>query len=538
MKSVVEESQDRWLALMETSGNQAFIFETNRLGEAVGGSFLVAESARKAAALADTLQGRRVLNASGLAACLFQRQDQARSWLTQLGLWAADEAPGLDLAGVVVPKPADQDISTAIDVAWSALAAHRGTRAGPQHRFQTLPWLRPGDYAGLPAVDLPNKVRPEHDRGRLAAAATHGRRQAARSGREALKKTLAENHGFTRPLAWQAAELDDLSEPDWNWRAVVHADGNGLGRIFLNLGGIARELGHRGDADYLQFSRQFSQAVNEATWRAMAHTLRRLGEVIPGDTPLPIYPLLLGGDDLTFVCDGRYALLLASTYLEAFEKQSAGLEPIRQVRQAVTRVLPDLADADFEGLRACAGVAIVKHHFPFSVAYQLAEALCGNAKQSIREHGGSALDFHAVLDASPPDLDSIRRALVDPAGNPLTRRPYGVGDPPSGSPLPLFQDLIAARDILLKQDPDNHDRLLPNGPMHRLRQALFLGEAHERRTLSVLRAGLPGAAPTKAMTELLEKLGSTDGSLRDERSRSGFIDVLDHQRFMEGCHRS
>src|SRR5690606_35336429 len=84
---------------------------------------------------------------------------------------------------------------------------------------------------------------------------------------------------------------------------------------------------------------------------------------------LPIRPLLLGGDDLTFVCDGRIALDLAVTAIGEFAKHR----------------IPHLGDDGGETiLSACSGVALVKPHAPFHRSYELADALCASAKREAR----------------------------------------------------------------------------------------------------------------------------------------------------------
>ena len=108
---------------------------------------------------------------------------------------------------------------------------------------------------------------------------------------------------------------------------------------------------------------------------------------------LPIRPLLLGGDDITFVCDGRIALELATEALTLFEQMDAL--------------------AALKGkIRACAGVALVKTHAPFSRAYDLAESLCISAKKLLRKNekeDWSALDWHIGLNSPTETLSALRQ---------------------------------------------------------------------------------------------------------------------------------
>jgi hypothetical protein len=54
------------------------------------------------------------------------------------------------------------------------------------------------------------------------------------------------------------------------------------------------------------------------------------------DGKLPYRRIIVGGDDVTFVCDGRLALTLTTAFLKAFEQSMAntGNERLNDVRAA------------------------------------------------------------------------------------------------------------------------------------------------------------------------------------------------------------
>lgn len=110
---------------------------------------------------------------------------------------------------------------------------------------------------------------------------------------------------------------------------------------------------------------------------------------------LPIRPIILGGDDLTFVCDGKLGIYFAKIFIEKFEEESA-------------QVMPNQ-----ERLTACAGVAIIKTKYPFYRGYWLAEELCANAKKKRKTtqdwESVSVLDFHVSLGGVAGPLQEIRR---------------------------------------------------------------------------------------------------------------------------------
>jgi hypothetical protein len=106
---------------------------------------------------------------------------------------------------------------------------------------------------------------------------------------------------------------------------------------------------------------------------------------------LPFRPLVFGGDDVTFVCDGRLGISLAVEYMQQFEKQTEAIIG--------------------EKLTACAGIAIVKSHYPFARAYDLADGLCSSAKKYRQQQGldASCLDWHFALTGLSGDIGEIRK---------------------------------------------------------------------------------------------------------------------------------
>ncbi|NJP11256.1 MAG: hypothetical protein HC866_18740 [Leptolyngbyaceae cyanobacterium RU_5_1] len=150
---------------------------------------------------------------------------------------------------------------------------------------------------------------------------------------------------------------------------------------------------------------------------------------VPQDYFLPFRPIVFGGDDVTFVCDGRLGVSLAIEYLNQFETCA---------KDPQTGLLDwDVTANKFvvKGATAAAGVAIVKTHYPFARAYGLAEDLCDDAKKlrthfrdKLEDWEGSTLDWHYALSGLFGGIDDIRdREYTVPAGS-LTLRPVALSD--------------------------------------------------------------------------------------------------------------
>jgi hypothetical protein len=181
----------------------------------------------------------------------------------------------------------------------------------------------------------------------------------------------------------------------------------------------------------------------------------------------PIVPLVLGGDDLTVVCDGRQALQFTKKFIDCFEEET------RQ-HSGVNSILKN-------GVTSCAGVAIVKPHFPFFAGYQLAEELLKSAKKL---KPLSAIDYHILYDASGPNLDRIRRELTIDSAR-LVARPYTVRSE-SAPPHRSWSDL-QRRITAVRARDDEDRRRLPNSMLHELRESLYLGHEQAEARLALVR---------------------------------------------------
>jgi hypothetical protein len=204
------------------------------------------------------------------------------------------------------------------------------------------------------------------------------------------------------------SDMDKLGriKGEESYVAVVHGDGNRMGN---HLQAIADEYRIANqNRQYIKELRIFSQSVQDSAEAALRHIIKLLtdritlqqgkefvAEQVPMErTFLPFRPLVFGGDDVTFVCNGHLGLSLAAEYLKAYEEQTEK-HPGRR-------------------LTARAGIAIVKMHYPFARAYELSGKLADAAKYYLREKFGdqttaSALDWHIATSGLSGSLDVIRR---------------------------------------------------------------------------------------------------------------------------------
>lgn len=544
------------LVLIETAGNQAYIFGTNRLREQVGASELirrigttyvldaVAEvsgrprlAADRPDQLAENLLNREknppfgtaggpgvevVVATSGKALLLVESRARGEAIVARVTERALREAPGAVVRGFVSEPFVFQDAGCLHKVVKDVHQGIEGLRLdlpAPQARFPTLPVLEPCSSSGLPASHV------EHS-GVLAgqyAIPVPAKWQAREDAIARFKPLEKVNECL---LALHLGELEELGS---EWLGYIHADGNGLGAIFLDFQGWRTKAGRNPSAraylnDYRHFSLAIDSCTNAAFWTAAKAVTAKPD---PEKQQVPrVVPLILGGDDLTVICDGRKALSFAAAYLLAFENRTREAD---DDGGAVLRAIAAAATGS-PGLAACAGVSVVKPHFPAHRAYELAEALIGSAKSGVKRKVGeaneqveivagtklhirpacSALDFHVHFDSSGADLEAIRAlSVIDRRDdtNPKSRteptaKPYVVTDRnllaglSGGSNKWLgnryFTDLQAiAADLTKPKGKDERDAALPRNQQHYLREGVFLGKAAADARMNQIRHRYP-----------------------------------------------
>ncbi|WP_430515769.1 Cas10/Cmr2 second palm domain-containing protein [Actinomyces oris] len=214
--------------------------------------------------------------------------------------------------------------------------------------------------------------------------------------------------------------------------AVIHIDGNGVGGVMRRLDEVLSEKGDgalkgelevaEGDSDALRaFVLKISERLDAAVKLAFRSAWERVAKLARKDaedsnrryTAIPVVPVILGGDDVTVITSGDYALPFAAAYLRYYE-EATGNDPI-------LRYLTPPEGQDTGPMTAAAGVAIVKRNFPFHIAYELAEKLVDRAKKvgKTAQPPCSTLDYHVLFDTTVLDPDEAIRGYER-----FTTRPF------------------------------------------------------------------------------------------------------------------
>lgn len=421
-------SDNYLLAKFDVSGIQSYIFATNRLRENVGASSQVTkileeylpqsiEEAVKEAGYRETqavllwkkqdkleiaenteLQAEIIYIGGGNAMVLFRKEELFMAVGRKLGEKTARNCQGLSVAAAAVKLEWDKEN---FGEAMRKLDVEMAVRKARM--------IRQPVYSPFPVVEQDNGTHQPITRRSPYMDSKNGDetgnpediteiqfQKLTEYERQVQKKIgnfypdLGEIKDYQYPV-----EMNNLcpERGDNSYIAVVHIDGNGMGERFIQM---KREQSQKAEGE--EKRKQYSEDV--CRLRNVSKEIASLfsntyKEVLTGLLPLAkeektlkfsIRPIVLDGDDFTFLCPAKQAVPIAAAFLrklDELQKENRGKS---------------------DKITACAGIAFVYSHFPFYVAYDIAEKACANAKKSWYQASDSGcknsyLDFYVVKES-------------------------------------------------------------------------------------------------------------------------------------------
>ena len=437
------------LVLFDIHAKQRFIFSSTRLKENVGASFQITllDSWVEESVTKLNLSVQWVSRSSGRLLLVLDCDSSARKLIGEVTRRAHAEAPEMDVSGVFVHMVGSylsgDDLRAADHVAYQ----YALNRSPALSRFAQIPFLLWANDSSLPAA-------PSYLDGGEAAApssALDGRALSLPARVKVRQANLARDHFLNlarvqrllydedEKLARDPTKLEELLQTASEGGvgvpskvAVIHIDGNGVGGVMRRLDEVLSERGGgalkgelevaEGDSDALRvFVLKISERLDAAVKLAFRSAWERVAKLARKDaedsnrryTAIPVVPVILGGDDVTVITSGDYALPFAAAYLRYYE-EATGNDPI-------LRYLTPPKGQDTGPMTAAAGVAIVKRNFPFHIGYELAEKLVNRAKKvgKTAQPPCSTLDYHVLFDTTVLDPDEAIRGYER-----FTTRPF------------------------------------------------------------------------------------------------------------------
>ena len=404
---------NRFLSIFDLSGIQRFIFATNKMKEIVGASAVVhnalfrqlpqalgeAPDAWKQGdvTFTDADEAKIVYVGGGNAMVVFRDENTYRACARELSRKIFLLSGGaIRLTSAAVALEEAEGLAANQKRLMAALDAEK--KAGGSAVHAALLPITAYDNNNYEPLILTSD-------GRATTLSRKAKRAAANTEQVFAEIKPSPDMSFSYDLE------DTRREDEKNYQAILHIDGNTMGiRIREYVRGLTGTVWEQ-----LTAMRRLSIAISGLYSDALRETIR---ETVPSDAEgrLAFRPIVVDGDDITVMLPADRAFGFTETFMQ---------------KLAACRI-----DAFGSGFRptAAAGIAFVKLKFPFSIAYDLAESCCKNAKAvTIERCGGAAaflanpvssMDYQVCYSNISSDLAAYRASSYERDGCRLTRRPY------------------------------------------------------------------------------------------------------------------
>jgi hypothetical protein len=310
----------KYLYGASVQGIQEFIFATNKLQEIVGASELVKQIAEEF----EQYDADKILvNAAGNIKAIFNSQESCQKAVLGFPKLIQQKAYGITISQAVV---AFEEKYTQADI----------DRLEEKLKIQR----------NKPSISLDMSLNITKLNSSTAKPLINAKADKATQQKLDAYKSIEQDENYK--------ELRYISNAK-NKLAVIHIDGNGLGAVIRKL-----------KTPLSEFSVNLDKATKEAF------------EIAKGEKQ--VREIILGGDDVTVICNADDALSFTKEFLEHFE----------------------LKTTEYLGLKltACAGIAFSNEKYPFHYGVSLAEELCSQtkkeAKQINEDLAPSSLMFHKI----------------------------------------------------------------------------------------------------------------------------------------------
>lgn len=287
----------------------------------------------------------------------------------------------------------------------------------------------------------------------------------------------------------QERRLADTFEElaDGKYLAVIHADGNGVGKEAKKLDKGLRLKAEANQAHFFHKNRVLLRkalvsAIKETAKFRPCKNRRTDPQGKPRDTDRdvsPFLPLMLGGDDLLVACRADLAMPFVEALCKALEEEQKDKQGFR--------------------LTLGIGVAIASYSMPFHQLHAVAEACASSAKRKSRD--ASVVDW-AVYTASwaEKDLAEVRRRdwVFDNGKRILSQRPVRVL---ASTKEPSLEELLRQTKELTKA---------PRAQLHYLKEQLSAGEHLAALAFEELSAEAKAAFTSADIQKVWQPLAGTD----------------------------
>ena len=540
---------DRYLTILEVSQKQKYIFSSNVLSENIYNSDTIARitSGKYIESVVNDvklfqIKDNLVYAGGGHTIMVFPSEKQAKQVTAMVTEQVIRDYPDIELFAATIPYPDTE-------------AVNSDTQTGSTGNHDRM---KPADYI----KELKQKL--EHKKALRKASFHQGsfgiERMDSNTGKpvrfcssnekdsDTNEKRKNEKRKFDVPEDYAlATAFRNLggSKGESAFIAVIHIDGNGMGKKIQDFADSFTDW-----ESYRTGMRQYSEKIAEDFMSAFKAMNREVAAFLKTETAeenlsldlkferkakktdkiadkiadkktdikryFPVRRIITEGDDVCFVTEGRIGIECARIFLEN---------------------LPDTC-------HACAGVALVHQKYPFYRAYELAEALCSNAKKfgvslSPEDNGASvsAIDWHIEFGEIQDTLEDTRKMyLTDEDKKNLEMRPYIVKaseEVNQKEPVRQYGNFRKLMKRILKSPEKD---FYASGALKELRSALKRGE---NAALYYLRYHNMETSLVDGLQEIYQKMDEEKTEIKSGKTSEGKLLIeADYEKLEIGSGKS
>ncbi len=446
-KSTAQETSKKYLYGFTIQGIQRYIFNTNKLTDIIGASEIVENICTKffennyPGFKEDELRQA----AAGSISYIFKEKEDAKSFYSEFPSKVTEEAGNIAFSQAIIEVEGEltadhlREIAKKLRVQRNRPANNEGcgtmtTKVNRRTGEPAFEKIRENDF-----IDYTSKCKT------LRSTA----------------KRLLEKIDIDKKWIFPTEFSQITNAKSKNYLAIIHADGNGLGKAIQKI--IKQSKPENAISDLKQFSKDIEGATIAAFKWAFENVVVKMQDVEKNGQILPIRPVILGGDDITLIIRADLAIDFTYEYLKAFEEKTKSFLKVNKID-------------GLNGLTATAGIVFIKEKYPFHYGAHLAESICSIAKNE-SERAYSGLKFYRVQDSFVNSYKSIieKELTIDSNFN-FNKKTYTLSE---------IEELKKQLKFLKGED-------VPAGPLRKLLSIIYedktKAQFHLDRTLSVNKA--------------------------------------------------
>lgn len=349
-----------------------------------------------------------------------------KTWSRQILL----HAPGLKTGAAIDVLELQETTEEGLSRELNKLLSEQMYKQLKENQNIVLPQVNPA-YTGLTlecdisgnTANVPYDLAGEH---RWISSEAAAKLNAFSFASEALQKKYADLLQMADGTQFEfASDFNRLGYKEGeSYICVIHIDGNNMGIKFSSCDGIQerKDLSLK-VASIVEngFRKLLSTIVAEYSSYAAYLDMEQLYDDQEETYILPIRPIIIGGDDVTFVCPGRLGILYAQRFIQEVNRYT-----MLEDEQYICMCEKNPGVSMSQKMSCCGGIAIVPAKYPFFRAYELAEQLCSTAKAKSRQHDNSLIDFAILHGDMYSSIDTLRRDQYEGIEGGLHYGPYSL----------------------------------------------------------------------------------------------------------------